>query len=864
MIEDLTTPPLCICYSIDATYESLTNNGQQLYVAYTDCNGFRNVVNTSTVLSVSTESGIFFYVCSSSGAPTLQYGFFGSPQPVEGVIITNTENTCTSDLDCYGVQATPTPTGTPTQTPSNTPTQTPSVTPTKTPMPTPSITASPTVTPTQTGTPQPTPSTTPILCGEAFTDVNPGSSYFYTDCCGNFQQGTENKLPITMDYTKPSSGVIKMNVAASVSCPTPTPTVTPTLTPTNTTTPTLTPTSTTTPTLTKTPTQTPTNSQVVRLKNDCDVFTLFDMGVSCLPIVQPKTSTSLDGILSLKITGGTSPYSIYWAGGQRSQTLVGVPQGDYEVVVVDYYGDYTARTICSLVAPTATVTPSPTATPTVTPSGECPRLCFIATSNSTNYGPLQFVCNGNRNGRTIWTTLDGQYNIVWNPTRTRWEITGSDPSVAFNPVGGGIFASTSTSLIPDSAWDIVGGLTTYKVTMTQGICPRTLPLQLNLNIDNATCNTTKGCDGSITVNAQYGLPPYLFSINNGATFQSGNIFDGLCTGQYTILVIDSANNTQTITGSVGFDEQPVTYQLALSANTSATQTISLDNYNSRTTYYEVVSTPPLPEGITVTFDLTISSLKTYNGPGSGEILDVFSITENGVAKSPISSQNSSQTGDRANCSPETFTAVTEADTYRLTIGNDYKVLITDTSTLSVTSGATGAQSNCLTNLTQQIYAQFTTPQINGCGCCTVIADANFNTINNNSVTFTPGVNVQTSALTAEFDVLCKVNGFARVMFTNFSGGSGQYQMSTTWYPNCESAINGQFVDVSTFKSYTTIPSGNVYFVLRDKNNPSNTRCFTVDVFCDDTNVYYCDYGQGCIAQLGQCGPGGVSCGFEAV
>lgn len=825
----------CSCYSIEVPYELLTSGGQQLYVVYTNCNGSSSVTNTSTILSIDTGDGILFSICSSSGQPTFQYGFFGFQQTIEGITVIDTGNSCTDNSGCYGPPVSPDPTQTPTNTPSNTPTQTPSVTPTRTPRPTPSITASPTVTPTQTGTPEPTPSSTPIKCGDSYTLVNPGSSYFYTDCCGNFIQGTESGLKITMDYSKPSSGIVKMNTNASVSCPSPTPTVTPTLTPTSTTTPTVTPTNTTTPTVTKTPTQTPTNSQVVKLKNDCDVFTLFDLGVSCFPIVQPSSDKSLDGILSLKITGGTSPYSIYWAGGQRSQTLVGIPQGNYEVVVVDYYGDYTARTICSLVAPTATVTPSPTATPTVTPSGVCPKLCLIATSSSTNYGPLQFICNGMRNGRTTWITEDGKFNIVWNPTRSRWELMGENPTVVFTPNGGGIFASTSTSLIPDSSWSVVGGLTNYTISVTQGICPRVIPLSATLTVNNNSCNDVRNCDGTITVNAQYGSPPYLFSINQGVSYQTSNIFENLCNGDYNVIVRDSANNTINVNGTVGFTTQPVTYQLSLSANTSATQTVSLDNYNSRTTYLQVISTPPLPPGVTITFNLTVSSLKTYNGPGTGTIQDTFSITENGVGKLPVSSQTTTQTGDRPNCNPETYTAVTEADTYQLTIGNNYPVLITDTSILSVTNGAAGTQSNCLTNLTQEIYTQFTLPTINGCKCCKVIADASFNTINNNTVTYVPNTTILTNPIVADFDVLCRFNGIGSIFFQGISGGSGQYQVSSTYYPSCEAALNGSFISIpGTTKSYPGVPSGDWYFVIRDTNNPNNSTCFTVYVDCVDT------------------------------
>jgi hypothetical protein len=37
------------------------------------------------------------------------------------------------------------------------------------------------------------------------------------------------------------------------------------------------------------------------------------MGVSCSVLKQPSTATSFDGILTLRVTGGTSPYSYFWA-----------------------------------------------------------------------------------------------------------------------------------------------------------------------------------------------------------------------------------------------------------------------------------------------------------------------------------------------------------------------------------------------------------------------------------------------------------------------------------------------------------------------------------------------------------------------
>jgi hypothetical protein len=812
---------MCTCYYIEVPYDLATSGGEDLYVVFADCNGQANSAIALNQPSINLGSSFAFYICSSI-FPTFKYGYFGTSAFIEGSTVTDTGNPCTENTDCYP-SITPEPTTTPTQTPTNTQTQTASVTPTRTPRATPTITSSPTQTPSQTRTPNATPSSTPILCGQAFTSVNPGSSYFYTDCCGNFQQGNQSGLSITMDYTKPSNGVVKLNITASVSCPTPTPTQTPTLTPTNTTTPTFTPTN----------SPTPSNNAVVKLKNNCDVFTLFDMGVTCNPITFPSSQTSLDGVLSLLITGGTTPYSIYWGGGQRTQTLVGIPQGNYQVTVVDYYGDYTASTICSLFPPTQTMTPSPTVTPTVTPSGVCPPLCLIAISTSLAYGPLQFNCNGMRNGRTTWRTNDGQYNIVWNSSLLRWEVTGSNPTIPFNPSGGGIFISNSSSSIPLTGWVIAGGLNTYSVTMTQGTCPSVIPVQVSLSVNNNSCNNVINCDGDIIVNAQYGNPPYLYSINGGSTYQSTNTFQDLCTGTYNITVRDSAGNTDIESATVGFDQQPVTYQLSLSANTAATQDITLSNYNSRTTFYQIVSTPSLPQGVTIPFNLTISSIKTFNGPGTGTITDTFLMFENGVLKTPSTTQTIVQTGGRPNCSPETFTAVTEADTYQLQIGNNYPVFIENTSVLTITQGQSGAQSNCLTNLTQQITAQFTQQSINGCRCCEVIADSASNIINSNSVTFNSTGNIPTKPLFAKSTIECGFGGVALVVLTNFAGGSGQYDVTDTYYTNCNDALTGTFNFLNgTSKDYLYVPSGTSYVGIRDANNPSNVTCLTLVVDCD--------------------------------
>jgi len=298
----------CNCFQVFVPIDAAQSGGKLLYIGYLQCNGFYTYSSLNTFPVIEGEDGDTLYLCVGNGlTPTTRYGFTGPNVYVPGITFTNLETNCTTFIDCYGSPPEPEPSLSPTQTPTPTPTLTRTPTNTPTLTRTPTNTPTNTQTPTNTRTPNPTPSTTPISCGQGVTTGN----YYYTDCCGNFIQGTEVGILVTLNYGSVSNGITKLFSPASVNCPTPTQTGTPTPTPTKTSTPTLTPTSTTTPTLTRTPTQTPTNSQVRKLKNNCDVFTLFEMGITCNPIVQPSNSRSLDGILSLIVTGGTSPYSYY-------------------------------------------------------------------------------------------------------------------------------------------------------------------------------------------------------------------------------------------------------------------------------------------------------------------------------------------------------------------------------------------------------------------------------------------------------------------------------------------------------------------------------------------------------------------------
>ena len=649
---------------------------------YYDCN------DGTTLLSTLIGPGQFYSVCGCQAS-----GSYASSNEVY------IEDGGTGFINYNGILLYPcedTPEPSVTLTPF--PTRTPNITPTNTP--------TPNITPTVTRTPNPTPTTTPIICGSGITTT---SSVYYTDCCGNFVSSNLTiGTVVIFNYGQPYNGITKLNVPATTSCLTPTPTRTQTPTPTVTPTLTNTPTPTITPDVTPTPTPTTSLNQTFALKNECDVFTLFDMGVECNPINIPTNQSSNDGILSLNVTGGTAPYSYYWAGGQRTRTLVGVPQGSYEVLVVDYYGDYSSTTICNLFAPSQTPTNTVTPTPTITPSPVWPNLCLTYVKGLISYGPIQFTPSGDFNGKPMWSATYQSVNlsIVWSSTNSRWEVSGWTFTTG-TPVS---YIQTN---IPDNGWVMNGGQSAT-LYMTQGTCPSYVPLSIQITKQDSSCNGTTNCNGSITIATSNGVPPYSYSINNGLTYQSSNIFQGLCSNQYTVIVEDSDNNVLNNVVQIGSSSVQTNY-------TIKTQVSNIVNYSSgvQVASWVVDVNPPLPVGTTITFNLNVNAIQTVGGPGTGVITNTTSVIKNGSTLSQPTISSTVESSTRPNCAPNTQTATTTSQVYSLTIGNGDVISGTSSSQLVVTNGTTSLN-GCITTLTQDILVSTSQPTIYGEDCDNVL------------------------------------------------------------------------------------------------------------------------------------------------
>jgi hypothetical protein len=117
----------------------------------------------------------------------------------------------------------------------------------------------------------------------------------------------------------------------------------------------------------------PTPNTPLEPTNECDVITIFPMGVECISI-DPSFTDTFDGSVSLYVTGGTPPYEILWENGSVGTTINNLGIGEYKATVTDSYGDFLITSTCVLSAET----PSPTTTTTSTISPiQFDDLCVI-------------------------------------------------------------------------------------------------------------------------------------------------------------------------------------------------------------------------------------------------------------------------------------------------------------------------------------------------------------------------------------------------------------------------------------------------------------------------------------------------------
>ena len=149
------------------------------------------------------------------------------------------------------------------------------------------------------------------------------------------------------------------------------------------------------------------NTPSVQRPNECDVITIFPMGVSCV-VQNPSNDRTFDGAAALVITGGTPPYTIQWENDSFAPAINNIGVGEYSATIIDYYGDFTANTTCVLTAETLTI------------SG----MCFVV-SGIVEDQVVYISTNslGLRNGKPYYFLQYGVQElgyVFWNQATEEW------------------------------------------------------------------------------------------------------------------------------------------------------------------------------------------------------------------------------------------------------------------------------------------------------------------------------------------------------------------------------------------------------------------------------------------------------------
>lgn len=215
-----------------------------------------------------------------------------------------------------------------------------------------------------------------------------------------------------------------------------------------------------------------------------------------------------DGTATAMPTGGAGNYTYQWNTGATTQTITGLSEGTYVVVVTDANGCQ-ATAFVTITAPSS------------------PQLGIMTTDET---------CSGDNDGTATAVAVGGTppYSYQWNTGATTQTITGLGP---------GVYTATVT--------DAAGCMET-----ASGVVAAGAQVQLMLSGQDVSCYGYS--DGGATAVAFGGSAPYTYLWNTGASTPT---ITNLPSGSYSITATD-ANGCQA-TGSIFIAEPP---ELTLEVN----------------------------------------------------------------------------------------------------------------------------------------------------------------------------------------------------------------------------------------------------------------------------------------------------------
>jgi gliding motility-associated-like protein len=218
-------------------------------------------------------------------------------------------------------------------------------------------------------------------------------------------------------------------------------------------------------------------------------------------VTNVKCNGTNTGSVAVNASGGTPPYSYSWSTPLGSGPVASALFAwTYSVTVADARG-------CSHIDSVIITQPTP----------------LVLNTTSTNV-----TCNGSANGTAIANCIGGitLYTYLWNT------VPPQSSGTAVN-LHAGVYTVTLT--------DANACRSTSSVTITEPPA-----ISVNTFANKVTCKAY--CDGSGTVSASSGIPPYTYAWSTSPV-QTGMSVTALCAGAYSVTVTD-ANGCKNINGIV--------------------------------------------------------------------------------------------------------------------------------------------------------------------------------------------------------------------------------------------------------------------------------------------------------------------------
>ena len=299
------------------------------------------------------------------------------------------------------------------------------------------------------------------------------------------------------------------------------------------------------------------------------------VSIQLLSLNNVSVNGNNDGSIFVQANGGNGSFSYSWSNGGNTNSIFNLITGQYHVMVVDTLGcsDSSFYLITEPLALTLNFNSI---------NSNLSTSCFDSCNGSIYINPVfsplatfTTYWNGpngfNSTDEDIFNLCAGVYNLsvisagdsthfifdVIQPNKLEVSIY-TDSILCYNSNALSTAYTYGGTLPYSFAWSnntsnisttLSAGIHNIQITDVNGCIVRDTITLLNPDtmiistaISNISCYN--GSDGIINLLVNQGASPYIFSLNNGISYQSNNNFNSLPAGNYTIKIKDSNNCSQ--------------------------------------------------------------------------------------------------------------------------------------------------------------------------------------------------------------------------------------------------------------------------------------------------------------------------------